>query len=257
MDKYSQFSYDNQTEGIGHERLRDLLPIYAMARLQDRHPTADDLLLEAHLAECHACREELDTLVHLLAATAAGDLPDDPTIPDPDHTCLPPWSGCLTSVQPAEDPLPIRWSAEAPRHWLITFTSALLPAMHGSQFAGGFRTERMERSADRPEQTHAAPDQSADLPAEYHHEIRGTPPDDFIVAIDLMLTSPVQQVYQVRIMLVTPGDPFDQAGHRVTLSYEATSLEAVTDARGYVRFPDIPYAALPHLRLTVHLRDDP
>lgn len=233
-----------------HESLRGLLPEYAMIILQRASVESEWHALESHVAGCSDCRDELDDLLQLLEDTYAGALTTDVDLPEIDLSYLPPWS----SPDGAGEQLAVvRRTADVVRQVLITFTEMLVEAMHRPHFAGQFR------SGSAPDDHRLVPATPRDsvgassLPNEFRYQVHGTPPDNLDIAIDLTLTDLQRALYRVRIMVVDPQDPFAQDHHRVTLSYEAQSLDALTDTHGCVTFTDIPYAALAQMQLTIHL----
>jgi hypothetical protein len=233
-----------------HERLRSLLPEYAMIILQQAPIESDWQVLGSHLAGCRDCRDELDDLLQLLEDTYAGALPTDVDLPEIDLSCLPPWS----SPDAAGEQLAVvERTADVVRQVLISFTEMLVEAMRRPHFAGEFRSGGTPGDHSLLPAPPTKSVGASSLPNEFRYQVHGTPPDNLDIAIDLTLMDSQQALYRVRVMVVDPQDPFAQDNHRVTLSYEAQRLDALTDTHGCVTFTDIPYAALAQMQLTIQL----
>lgn len=217
-----------------HGRLRSMLPAYAIERLQGAPDPATWRQLADHLESCAACREELDELLLLLNETASGPEQAELDIPAFDLSALPPFS---RRDEGASRQARLRQASPAPHELLIDLGTTLLQAMSRPQLAGAFR-----QGGD-----------AAGAPGEFHHRISVGPPDAVDVGLDFTLSDRQRSLYRLQVTVVSAGDPFDQAGHAVTLSYEGHSAEAVTDERGCVIFGGVPHEALGRLQISVVL----
>jgi hypothetical protein len=215
-----------------HERLRNMLPAYAILRMQGEPDPREWQPLIQHLATCPACRDELDELLLLLSETATGADEAEPDIPAFDLSALPPFS---RHEGRARQPAPLRLAAPSAREVLIDLGSTLLQAMSRPQLAGAFRQNG----------TGAA--------GEFHHQISVGPPDPIDVGLDVALSDQQRSLYRLQVTVMAAGDPFDQGGHAVTLRYEGHSAAAVTDERGCVVFGGVPHEALSRLQISVLL----
>jgi hypothetical protein len=215
-----------------HERLRSMLPAYAIERLQGEPDPREWQLLARHLATCAACREELEELLLLLNETAMGGDNAEPDIPTFDLGALPPFR---RRDQGASRQAPPPAAGPSAHELLIDLGATLLQAMSRPQLAGAFRQNG----------TGAA--------GEFHHQISVGAPDPIDVGLDFALSDQQRSLYRLQVTVVTAGDPFEQGGHAVTLRYEGHSAAAVTDERGCVVFSGVPHAALGHLQISVLL----
>jgi hypothetical protein len=218
-----------------HERLRAMLPAYAMERLQGEPDGREWQLLAGHLAGCAACREELDELLLLLDETLSGPAGGELDIPAFDLSALPPFS---RRDEGAGRSLRLAPAGPGPHEVLIDLGTTLLQAMGRPQLAGAFRQ---------------GGGGSAGAPCEFHHRISVGPPDPIDVGLDFTLSDRQRILYRLQVTVVSDGDPFDQAGHAVTISYEGHSAAAVTDERGCVVFSGVPHEALGRLQISVLL----
>jgi len=234
--------------GDDHDYVRSLLPEFVMSCWEASAQAAAWNALEAHLDSCAACREELAELLELLDETYAGTLPPD-LAAVPERSSLPAWSGLH---QPVHGIATVQVAATAFRRTLIEFSEALRDAMRQPALGGSYRSQALSPAEPEPEHKPDAGLDSADIPAEFRYELSQTCSEDLAVAIDFALKDAAQRLYEVKLTVSAPDrDPYSQAGHRVTLHYEAQTAEAITDASGCVAFPGIPYAMLPQLQITI------
>jgi len=226
--------------------LRSLLPEFAMACLEGGPPGHEWDALEAHLDACATCRTELDDLLQLLDATAAGML-----APEPEDELAPPaLSEQLVAPEPASFVSVVHVAVASLRRTLIEFSDALHGAMRQPALGGGFRSQGPPLNGHRPGEP--VPGLEPDTPPEEFRYELSAPSDDIAVAIDFALKDPGRQLYELKITVISPDrDPYSQDGHHVTLHYEAQTAEGVTNATGCVAFPGIPYDLLPQLQITI------
>jgi hypothetical protein len=246
MNKQSESAMYGDSPGSDeHERFRNLPPAFAMVCLEDGTSSSEWNALESHLDGCALCRKELEDLLQLLDDTYTGTLEAERESPVPDLAYLPPWS---TSERPHELIAIVHTVSATIRQIFIQFTEMLISAMRLPEQAGGFRSEKQGAENNSSEKDQA-------LPEEYTYQIRGSSPDDMVVAVDFTLTDSDRQLYRVKVTVVDQDqDPFSQDGHRVTVHYEAQTVDAITDMSGCASFHDLPYTALPELQITVNLR---
>jgi hypothetical protein len=142
-----------------HERLRSMLPAYAIERLQGEPDPHEWQLLARHLAQCAACREELEELLLLLNETAMGGDDAEPDLPAFDLGALPPFS--RRDGGPGRR-LPPPAAGPSTQELLIDLGATLLQAMSRPQLAGAFRQNGTG---------------AAGAPGEFHHQISVGAPD--------------------------------------------------------------------------------
>jgi len=241
--------HGHDQEGDEHAPFRSLLPTFAMVCLEGGARGQEWISLETHLDGCAACRQELEDLLQLLDATFTGTLETDLETAGeqlvPDLSYLPPWS---SPERPQELVAIVHTVTAAIRQVFIQFTAMLTSVMLQPETAGMFR------SAGPGEENNPS-EEGQPLPEEYTYQIRGSAPDEVAVAVDFALSDIDRQLYRVKITVIDKDqDPFSQDGHRVTVHYEAQTVEASTDTSGCASFHDIPYAALPQLQITINLR---
>lgn len=239
-----QFTPDPlELDDDAHERLRGMLPAYAIVRLQGAPDSFAWQPLISHLATCASCREELDELLLLLRETATGAADAEPDMPSFDLSALPPFNrrgGPQEEARPllASQPAPPHPAGPTPRELHLNLGATLLQAMRRPQLAGAFR----QNGAGAP-----------GAPGELHHQLSVGAPDPIDIGLDVALSDPQRSLYRLQVTVVATGDPFEQAGHTVTLSYEGRSAAAITDQRGCVVFSGVPHEALGRLQLSVQL----
>lgn len=235
-----------------HAGFRRLLSEFAMVCLQGGTIDQRWSRLERHLDSCADCREELQDLLELLDETYTGTLASDaaPTA----HQAFARWSAptpissIVTAVEVATASL---------RQILIEFTDAIRDAVREPSLGGSYRSnpnsdDLLPSAASQAE--NSAKRDPDDLTAgnDFRYELPNDSTDDSAVAIDLMLSDQASNLYDVKVTVIIPDrDPYSQDGHRVALRYEVHEAEELTDSSGCVLFRAIPYAALPHLQITV------
>jgi hypothetical protein len=220
-----------------HERLRGLLPEYAMIRLSGCIPDPELQAITAHVSTCADCRDELEELCKLLVDTATGNLPSSTIYPPLDISSLTPR---LTPTMPADPPpsrinVALERTASALHQVILQFTEDIVAAFRWLDPAGSFRGA---------------------LHSSYQHPTQH--PDDLHIAIDISPMDASGARCRVIATVVDPRDPFAQGGHSVTLRYGTVVDTQISDHRGCVAFVDIPSDALPNLQFTIvpHAPDD-
>ncbi len=236
MNRFEQGETRNVSEGMWHERMRSLLPDYAMVRLRGATPDARWRELEVHLSGCDECSTELDDLCQLLNDSASGRLPTLSTYSKPDlwfldrdaHDAVASsaeWQGRLDRT-PADSNRP-----GVVETLIIQFTETLVSAFRQPQLAGAFR------------QT---------FYGSYQHP--RSDPSALSVTIDISNPETGDLLCDVLVTVVDPHNPFEQEGHGVKLRYGAVTHEEITDHRGCVRFDRVPLGVIPQLQFIVQRR---
>ena len=217
-----------------HERLRGLLPEYAMARLRNVSTNAPPNAFEAHLVSCADCQSELEELCQLLEDTAAGTLPPSAGYPELDVSYLSMWVPERDSSAPPHTPFLVHLStgleraAQVLKELVIQFTEDIVSTFRKPDLAGSFRGM---------------------LHGSYQHPKQDS--DDLHIAIDISTPDQAGARCRVVVTVVDPQNPFAQEGHSVILRYGTEETRQISDHRGCVAFEDIPSEALPQLQFTI------
>jgi hypothetical protein len=217
-----------------HERLRGLIPEYAMARLRNSSTSTPPNAFESHLASCADCQSELNELCQLLEDTAAATLPPSADYPELDASYLPVSLPERDSSAPSDTPFltnlttSLERAAQVLKELVIQFTEEIVSAFHKSDLAGSFRG-MLHGSYQHPKQD----------------------PDDLHIAIDISTPDPAGTRCRVVVTVVDPQNPFAQEGHSVILRYGTEETRQISDHRGCVAFEDIPSEAIPQLQFTI------
>lgn len=222
---------------------RSQLPQFAIICLQGGPIPSEWSALEAHLDGCAACREELEELLELLDATAAGTLPQEQSAVTPELIAQP---LLPDAEQPSRIATVVQFVTAELRRLLIEFSDALHAAMRQPSLGGAFRSHGPVDGDDL-----TGPEEQSEPAEEFRYELNTTS-DDITVAIDFALKEPEHRLYEVRITVIAPDrDPYSQDGHHVTLHYEAQTAEGKTNSAGCIAFQGIPYDLLPQLQITI------
>jgi len=214
-----------------HARVFDLLAEYASAQLLCPSPEPAWRELEAHVARCQRCGQELVELRSaLLAEIAGGDQGGEP-YPDPDLSFLPDLAafphrnGLVTTM----------------RSLVVELSAALVAGLRPPRLLGSLRGS----STDTPDDGNRPPP-----PAGWNYRVPGASESELSVLIEIEPTGNDGQLCRVLVTVDDPADPLPQRESEVTLQYEYVTRNAVTD-RGTVAFPAVPLAAVAQMRVAV------
>jgi len=234
MDNHKEAVPQSVLSNDEHERLRGLIPEYAMARLRKVPSNTAWRAFEAHLASCADCQSELEELCRLMEDTTVGSLPPSTDYPELDVSYLSMWLSDHDPAEPSQEPILAQLStgleraAKALHHLVIQFTEEIVSTFHKPDLAGGFR---------------------GILHGSYQHPKQQS--DDLHIAIDITTTDSAGARCRVIVTVVDPQNPFAQEGHNVILHYGTEEIKQISDHRGCVAFEDIPSEVIPQLRFTI------
>ncbi len=236
MNRFEQRATRNVSEGVWHERMRNLLPEYAMVRLRGKAPDATWRELEVHLRDCDECSVELDDLCEMLIDSASGSLAPLSSYPKPDLSFLE-----RGRVREAERVVERQGRLDETtgersvygivERLIIQFTENLVAAIRQPQLAGAFRQP---------------------FYGSYQHP--RSDPSDLSVTIDFSNPDRSELLCDVLVTVVDPQNPFDQEGHSVQIRYGTVTHEDTTDHRGCACFDRVPLAVVPQLQFTIQRR---
>jgi hypothetical protein len=204
-----------------HHSVRTLFPEYATETALRGAPPDAGSALRAHLAECAACRAELDELIDLTTAAYAGQIARAPYYPRADLSFLP-W--------PEPAPARVRpWLLDELGRLVIGFSEALLAALAPRATAGAPRGQFLFRYVQEPGSVH-----------------------DLEVTIDVFAEDAARTLGRVRIGVDVPSrGAFDQSGSQVVVRAGETILQGETDETGSVDLAPIPLDVVQRMRVEI------
>src|ERR1044071_6688824 len=124
--------HTSSTDMLSHEEIGDLLHAYAHEVLMGGGPEERFPAVAAHLAQCAACRAELDELLEVTRAVYSADEAPVSSYPGPDLSRLPrPWQKQNDTDRP--------WFIDRFRRLWLEFSQPLLQAWQPSPLLGPAR----------------------------------------------------------------------------------------------------------------------
>jgi hypothetical protein len=203
-----------------HTEIYERLPEYATAAALGSAPEALYPNIAAHLAQCAACRAELDELLELTLCAYDGMLTRSPSYPHANLAFLP---------TPEVRPAPARpWLIDERGRLLISLSQPLL-ASSASSLTGAARGRLLYRYIQDPGSV-----------------------EDLEVTIEVFAEDTTRRHGRVQVVVDVPSrGPLDQIGSRVILRADDHEWEGETDESGCVDFAPIPLDAVPQLRVEI------
>jgi hypothetical protein len=203
-----------------HTEILDRLPEYATAAALGRAPESLYPDIAAHLAQCAACRAEIDELLDLTLYVYDGKLAPSPSYPQANLTFLP---------KPNLWPDPARlWVVDQRGRLMISLSQPLLVDV-ASSLAGAPRGRLLYRYIQDPGSV-----------------------EDLEVTIEVFAEDTTRRQGRVQIVVDVPSrGPLDQIGSRVILRADDHEWAGETDESGYVDFAPVPLNLVPQLRVEI------